>query len=216
MMWVPSLIHILPSTISHLPKSIVVEWSFHFLYTVYRRIIIVLNMCSTSWQDRAVFFEMVWLPSRTLRRRASDSDSWNSLLPLMAVKINLRMPANRGTRCARRNSRRLFRQGVTHLLGRHERRQSKNKKATLSTRGSDRSKLLWGHYCVESAAMRTHASKRPTRPPTKARLASVCVDSNSSSEARVEGARSGFFCVTRSCDLIHHIFFFNLKVFIKK
>ena len=79
---------------------------------LYRPIIIVLSMCSTSWQDRAVFFEMLWLPSGTLRRGPSDSDSWNSLLPLMAVKINIRMPANRETRCARRNSRWLFRQGV--------------------------------------------------------------------------------------------------------
>ena len=49
--------------------------------------------------------------------------------------------------------------------------------------------------------MCTHASKRLMRPPTKARLASVCVDLNSNSEARVEGARAGIFCVKRSCYL---------------
>ena len=49
---------------------------------------------------------------------------------------------------------------------------------------------------VSAAAMCTHASKRPTRPHTKTRLASVCVDSNSNSGARVEGAHSGVVCVT--------------------
>jgi len=33
----------------------------------------------------------------------------------------------------------------------------------------------------------------------------VCVDLSSNSAARVEGERSGVFCVTRSSDLIHHI-----------
>jgi len=54
-------------------------------------------------------------------------------------------------------------------------------------------------------AMRTHASKRSMRPPTHTRLASASVDSNSNSEALVDGARSEIFCVTRRCDLIHHI-----------
>ena len=114
------------------------------------------------------------------------------------------MPATRGTSCARRNSRRSFSHGVTHSLGRHARKQWINN-AAISTNGSNQGKLLQGHYCGNSAAMREHASKRPMKPPTKASLASVCVDLNSNSEARVEGARSGVLCVTRSCDLIHHI-----------
>jgi hypothetical protein len=51
----------------------------------------------------------------------------------------------------------------------------------------------------------THTSTRPMRLATMTRLALVCVDLNSKSEARVEGARSGVLCVTRSCDFIHHI-----------
>jgi len=62
-------------------------------------------------------------------------------------------------------------QGVTHSLGRHARKQSINDAATLSTNDSNRGKLPWGHYCGKSAAMCTHASKRPTRLPRKAGLA---------------------------------------------
>jgi len=75
------------------------------------------------------------------------------------------------------------------------------------TRGCLRKKSLWGHCCGKSAAMRTHASKRTTRSPTKAILPSVCVnlDSIRMSEARVEGARSAIFGKTRSSDPIHHV-----------
>jgi len=78
---------------------------------------------------------------------------WDWQVPVMAIRMKTRMPANRGMTCARRNSRRRFRLGVTHSLGRHERRQSTNKKGTLSTHGSDQGKSLWGHYCGKSVAM---------------------------------------------------------------
>jgi len=123
----------------------------------------------------------------------------------MAVRINPRIPATCGSSCARRNTRRSFSQGVTHSLGRHARTQSINNAVTLSTNGSNWGKSLWGHYCGKSDVMRTQASKRPTRSPTKARLASVCVDLSSNSEARVEGVHNRVLCVTRSCGLIHHI-----------
>jgi len=65
----------------------------------------------------------------------------------------------------------------------------------------------WGkqNYCRKSPAIRTHASNRRTRPPTKVRLASVSIDLNLKGEARVEGARSEVFRVTKSCALIYHI-----------
>ena len=74
-------------------------------------------------------------------------------------------------------------------------RVSTNNKVRISTSGSSRDKLLSGHYCGKSATMPTHDANQTARPPTTARLASVCVDSNLAriTEARVEGARSAIF-----------------------
>jgi len=113
----------------------------------------------------------------------------------MAIRLNAKRSTNHRTRCARRNSRRSCRQGVTHLLGRHDRILSRHKKARISTSGSNRDKSLWGHYCGKSATMRKHAPNQASRPPTTSSLASVCVDSNSTrvTEARVKKARSAIF-----------------------
>ena len=69
----------------------------------------------------------------------------NNLLTLMAIRINAIRSANHGTRCARRNSRRSDRQGVTHLLDRHDSHicltdtiLSQFKNVPLSTSGSNR------------------------------------------------------------------------------
>jgi len=98
-----------------------------------------------------------------------------------------------------------FRLGVTLLLVRQARTRSTNNAATISSNGSDRGKSLWDHCCGKSAAIRTHASKQPTRLPTMTRLALVCVDLNSKRKAWVAGARRGVFCATRSCVLIQNI-----------
>jgi len=184
-----------PSTIYNSTTMICVIWSVHLGCLVH--IPLYHNRSVLVLCDRIGRSFLKWcgkLRNGTLPRRR-DGDLWNTLLTPMAIRINARRSANLGTRCARRNSRRSCRQGVMHSLGRHERILLQNKKAQISTSGSNRDKSLWGHYCGKSAAMRTHASNQATRRPTTASLASVCVDSNLTrmTEARVKEVQSAIF-----------------------
>jgi len=131
----------------------------------------------------------------------------------MGIRLNARRSANHRTRCARRNSRRSCRQGVTHLLGRHDKILSRHKRARISTSGSNRDKSLWGHYCGKSATMRIHASNQSSRPPTTSSLASVCVDSNSTrvTEARVEKARSTILFAKQGVVIVFNTYTHTLK-----
>ena len=184
-----------PFPIYNPPTKNCVIWSVHLGCLVH--VPLYHNCCELVLCDRIGQSFLKWcgkLPNGTLpRRRALLSDCWNSLLTLMAIRINARRSANHGTRYARRNWRRSDRQGVTHSLGRDERIVSQNKKAQVSTSGSNQDKSLWGHYCGKSTAMRTHASNEATRPLTPTSPASVCVVSNSTrmTETRVEGVQSG-------------------------
>jgi len=121
-----------------------------------------------------------------------------------ASKLTItRIRGTRGTSCERRNSMRCFSLAVTHSLGRHARTQPKTRGNSFDQRLKPQQialrPLLWKVCCD------AHASKQTTRLPTTTRLASVCVDLNSQSKARVEGAHRGVFWVTRSCALIQHI-----------
>ena len=145
------------------------------------------------WQDRAVFFGMVW-----------EASEWDFAkmegFTLRLLKFTIDADGNRN-KCEEvcepwnvfctAKLKEVRQAGVTHSLGRHE----SHNKARLSTSGSNQDKSLWDHYCGKPPAIRTHASSQATRPPTPTSPASVCVDSNSTrmSETRVEGVRSAIF-----------------------
>jgi len=134
--WLSSPIHISPiPNISSTNKNLcnmVRPLGRDVLY-ICRCIITVLNLFCVTGSDSLFLKWCGKLPGGTLPKR---------LLLTMANKINTRRSANQGTRCVSRNSRRSCRQGVTHSLGRHDRIQSRHKKARISTSGSNRDKSL--------------------------------------------------------------------------
>jgi len=171
-------------------------------------LVIVNPLCGSMHVVRPSVVLIPVLPRRSSQGSESARNLTYPLFGLSQYK-NQFMPISAGTSRSGRSrgsSKVMTPRVLTTLLGfRHTRTQSRHNAATLSTNDSDRCKSLRGHYCGESAAMRTHASKQSTRPPMKTRLALVCVNSNSNSEARLKGARSEIFCVKRSWYLIHHV-----------
>ena len=144
-------------------------------------------------QDRAVFFEVVReSQSGTLPKRREKAKERIEKEGQQNKCEEVSLPWNASCTAKLKD---VMQAGRDAFAWQHDRILSRQKKARISTSGSNRDKSLLGHYCGKSTAMRTHASNQATRPSTMASLASVCVDSNSTRiiEARVEGARSASF-----------------------